>query len=264
MTNPMSRTNTRSAIFAVLFWLVMTASFLVVIEAIMTQQDATRRHREEQQFYTELSRRQQAGAIVELEELTALQQQAQALGLSLFELDYQVLYQRWLSVLQRFSALLRSVENRYLASDLDQQREELEQTLLALRDECDRQLRREPGSTVAHRWMIHNLRGAVSVLMAYSLLELAQDAERSQTFLGDAVDDFKQAIHAVDSSPALPAQRMVPRWNLELIVGRGESLLVGRSLGGDSLETLRGQLQVVLPNVGGFAPGVPLETRIRK
>ena len=57
---------------------------------------------------------------------------------------------------------------------------------------------------------------------------------------------------------------MVPRWNLELIIGAGESLVVGRSLDGDSVEELRGQLQAVVPNVGGYAPGVPLETRVRK
>ncbi|MCD6526823.1 MAG: hypothetical protein J7K75_07540 [Desulfuromonas sp.] len=267
MTNSMPSGQTKSTLYPVLFWLLMAACLLIAIDGAVSYERTSQRYQDEQQFYQQLSRLQQQGQGAELPALEALQQQAQLLQLAVPTLDYQVLYRHWLAGLSHFETLAAGAENRYVSSDLDQLRNDVHQSLLQLRGECDKQLRRnaeDDRQTNEQRWAVYNLRGAVSVMMAYSLLEFAQDSDKSRTFLGDAVEDFKQAIRAVDQGAVLPVQRMVPRWNLELIVGSGESLVVGRSLGGDSVEALRGQLQAVVPNVGGYASGVPLETRVRK
>lgn len=267
MSKLMSTNRSQSRWLSLLFWLVMAALLVVAVEGALRYQRAAVRHQKEQSFYRQLEQLQQQGANVDLATLEALRQQGQTLQLTVASLDYQILYRQWLVALDHFATLSAGVQNRYLSSDLDQLRDEFQQSLLQLRGACDQQLRggEEGGpDSPEQRWRVYNLRGSVAVMMAYSLIEFSQDSDKSRTFLGDAVEDFKQAIRAVDRSALPPAQRMVPRWNLELIVGRGEILKVGRTLSGDALDELRQQLQAVVPNVGGYAAGVPLETRVRK
>lgn len=267
MIKSMPTRQTKSTLYPVLFWLLMAACLLIAIDAVVSYQRTNQRHQEEQLFYQQLSQLQQQGSGAQLPALEALQQQAQLLQLPVPTLDYQILYRHWLAALFHFDTLAAGAENRYVSSDLELLRNDVHQSLLHLRGECDKQLRRGEGDDHVRneqRWPVYNLRGAVSVMIAYSLLEFGDDSDKSRAFLGDAVEDFKQAIRAVDESSVMTDQRMVPRWNLELIIGAGESLVVGRSLGGDSVEELRGQLQAVVPNIGGYAPGVPLETRVRK
>lgn len=267
MTKLISTNKNRSAVYSALFWLFMSACLVVAIDGAISYQRASQRHEKEQQFYQQMARVQQQGQSVELSELTLLQQRAQHLQLTVPSLDYLILYGQWLEALTHFDRLAAGAENRYVASDLDSQRNDVHQSLLQLRATCDKQLRygegRQSENNYQH-WPIYNLRGAVSVMMAYSLIEFSHDSEKSRTFLADAVEDFKQSIRSVDESAVMPAQRMIPRWNLELIVGAGESVVVGRQLGGDSVDEMRGQLQAVVPNVGGYSPGAPLETRVRK
>jgi len=268
MTKPRSTNKNRSTLYSALFWLFMSACLVVAIDGAISYQRASQRHENEQQFYQQLAQAQQNGGQgVELATLTLLQQRAQLLQLAVPSLNYQILYHQWLDALIDFDSLAAGAENRYVSSDLESLRNDVHQSLLQLRANCDKQLHHGDMSEVEnndHRWPIYNLRGAVSVMMAYSLIEFSQDSEKSRTFLADAVEDFKQAIRSVDESAVMPTQRMIPRWNLELIVGAGESVVVGRQLGGDSVEEMRGQLQAVVPNVGGYSPGVPLETRVRK
>ncbi|MBW2187363.1 MAG: hypothetical protein JRG71_13495 [Deltaproteobacteria bacterium] len=271
MTKPKSTNKNRSALTSALFWLLLSACLVIAIDGAISYQRASQRHENEQQFYQQLAQVQQNeeqnGQGVELSELTILQQRAQHLQLAVPSLDYLILYHQWLDALTHFDKLVAGAENRYVSSDLDSLRNDVHQSLLQLRARCDKQLRYGDGNEAKnndHHWPIYNLRGAVSVMMAYSLIEFSQDSEKSRTFLADAVEDFKQSIRSVDESDVLPGQRMIPRWNLELIVGAGESVVVGRQLGGDSVEEMRGQLQAVVPNVGGYSPGAPLETRVRK
>lgn len=267
MTKPMSTNKNRSAMYSALFWLFMSACLVVAIDGAISYQQVSQRHENEQQFYQQLAQAQQQGQSVELSELTLLQQRAQRLQLAVPSLDYLILYRQWLAALIHFDKLAAGAENRYVSSDLDNLKNDVHQSLLQLRASCDNQLHYADGNEAKNndiQWPIYNLRGAVSVMMAYSLIEFSQDSEKSRTFLGDAVEDFKQSIRSVDESAVMPAQRMIPRWNLELIFGAGESVVVGRKLGGDSIEEMRGQLQAVVPNVGGYSPGAPLETRVRK
>lgn len=267
MTKSMTTNRTTATWLSVLFWLVMVAVLAGAVEGALRYQRDAQRHRDEQSFYRQLEQLQQPGASVELSTLEALRQQGQQMQLTVASLDYQILYRQWLAALTHFETLSAGAENRYVASDLDQLRDEVEQSLLQLRGACDQQLRggKEGGDENSdHRWSVYNLRGSVAVMMAYTLIEFSQDSDKSRAFLGDAVEDFKRAIRAVDQRALPPAQRMVPRWNLELIVGAGESLMVGRALSGDSVDELRQQLQAVVPNVGGYAAGEPLETRVRK
>lgn len=253
----------QSTLLRLAFWLLMVTALVVAVEAALTIHDQSGRSERLNQFADHLL--QAASPQAEVGELEHLQQQAAELGVQVPQLDYALLYRQWQQQLRRFELLAASAENRYLAADLTGLRQQVQQEFLALRGACDQLLRRNEGEPDPQRWVVYNLRGAVSVMMAYTLIEFSQDAERSRTFLGDAVEDFKQAIHAVDQLDAAVTQQMVPRWNLELIVGGGETLAIGQGMAGSGdLEQVRGQLQAVVPNVGGYAPGVPLETRVRK
>jgi hypothetical protein len=263
----MPKTRTTPPWLSALFWLVMVAVLGCTIEGALRYQRDYQRYQDEQSFYRQLEQVQQPGANVELSTLETLRQQGQQMQLTVANLDYQILYRKWLAALANFETLTAGAENRYVSRDLDQLREEVQQSLLHLRSACDQQLRgSEQGraDNTDQRWAMYNLRGTVAVMMAYTLIEFSQDSDKSHAFLGDAVEDFKYAIRAVDQRALPPAQRMVPRWNLELIVGSGESLMVGRTLSGDSVDAVRQQLQAVLPNVGGYASGTPIETQVRK
>lgn len=266
MTNTKSTNQNSSRWYPALFWLIIIVCLVVAIDGAIRYQQANRHQKAVQQFYQHQAQilQNKANNISDLEDL---QQQAQLLQIAAPELDYYVLYQQWLAALNHFDRLVASAENRYVSSDLSHQQHETHQSFLNLRALCDKQLRQIDQLESASdddRWAIYNLRGAISVMMAYSLIEYSQDSEKSRTFLAEAVEDLKQAIRSVDESAVPPAQRMIPRWNLELIVGAGETMAVGRQLGGDSAEEMRGQLQAVVPNVGGYSPGAPLETRVRK
>lgn len=257
--------NPQSTLLRFVFWLLMAAALLVAVEAALTAHEQRSRSAQVNQFADQLQQATAQEAELSLAALQQLHQQAVALNVSVPQLDYLLLYRQWRQELSRFDLLAASAENRYLAADLSGLRQQVQQSFLDLRSACDQQLRRNEGASDPQRWAVHNLRGAVSVMMAYTLLEFSHDAERSRTFLGDAVEDFKQAIQTVDQADVAAAQQMVPRWNLELIVGGGETLAVGQGMAGSGdLEQVRGQLQAVVPNVGGYAPGVPLETRVRK
>ena len=264
MDNQISTVKKKPSVHHIIFYTLLVICLLVIVDAAVSYRRISNRIQDEQQFYRQLSTLQQLAEDAELSELEQLSHQAQVLDISVPELQYQILYRHWLAAFANFDVLVAGAENRYVSRDLNKLTADIHRQLLALRSECDKLLRSAKIAPAEQKWLVYNLRGSVSLMMAYSLLEFTEDAEKSRTFLSDAVEDFKQAIHAVDDSVVLPSQRMIPRWNLELIVGAGKALSASRRFGDNVSETLRTQLQAVIPNVGGYASGEPLETRVRK
>jgi hypothetical protein len=148
------------------------------------------------------------------------------------------------------------------------QREELQNfhtRLLALRDGCVATLEADKQLPAPVGWKLHNLKGNVSVMLAYSVLAFEQEGRKAAQFLSDAVDDYKTSIDIVDGICSTSMERALPRWNMELIVGLGEYRRIGLSeVRQENVTEIQEQLEAFIPDVAGFAPGVPLETRVEK
>lgn len=202
---------------------------------------------------------------IDSRKLHDLAEGAGTLGLDLPEADYAVLYQQWLQAIGQFDQVSAALDNRYLKPRADELLKALHDDLLALRDAAGRTLETGTGLTPDLSWRIHNLRGCVSVLLAYSVLYFEEDGRKAAKFLADALEDYKQAIRLVDQTSLSSSERALPRWNLELIVSVGEYRLAGipEIPRADAAE-IREQLQAFIPEIPGFSPGVPLETRVEK
>jgi hypothetical protein len=200
--------------------------------------------------------------ISELEQISA---QAKTLGQPLPEANYVRLWNQWQEAVTNFKQISAALNNRYLASHQRHQLQTFHQQLLALRDSCAAALESRGKLTASLDWKLLTLKGNVSVMLAYSVLNFEQDGRKGAKFLSDAIDDYKAAIDLVDATCSSSQERALPRWNMELIVGLGEYRKIGLSeVRQENLTEVQEQLEAFIPDVAGFAPGVPLETRVEK
>jgi hypothetical protein len=201
-------------------------------------------------------------AISELEGIT---DEAKKLDLNLPEAEYARLWHAWQSAVDDFKQITAALNNRYLAVVQQQRLQTFHAQLLALRDSCTATLEGSRQLPASLGWKLHNLKANVSVMLAYSVLTFEQDGRKAAKFLSDAVDDYKISIDLVDQIPSSSLERSLPRWNMELIVGLGEYRRLGLSeIPQENMTDVQEQLEAFIPDVAGFAPGVPLETRVEK
>ena len=205
------------------------------------------------------------GHQVDTAELEEVASQAKMLGQSLPEVDYIRLWQQWHTAVNNFKQINAALNNRYLAIEQRLQLQAFYEQMLALRDNCVAVLEDKDDAPMPLGWKLHNLKGNVSVLLAYSVLNFEQDGRKAAKFLSDAIDDYKMSIDLADQTSTSSMDRALPRWNMELIVGLGEYRKIGLSeVRQENMAEVQEQLEAFIPDVAGFAPGVPLETRVQK
>ena len=203
-----------------------------------------------------------AGALRDLRKMAVA---APGVAIPFDDLHYAALHDHWLRVLRQFDQLMAARDNRHLAAALPELTDKTRQGLLDLRAECASYLQDRPiHSTPAATWKIYNLRGCLSTMAAYLSLEFDGDGSESGQFLNDAIEDFKAALLHADEEKATTFERMLPGWNLELVVGAGEVFAVGQEIMEDNMLTVQEQLEPVLPNFGGYSPGAPLDIFVDK
>jgi hypothetical protein len=204
-------------------------------------------------------------ASLEEKQLDKLADDAEMLGRPIPEITYADLHRRWRSAVDRFDRVSAALKNRYLEPQAKNLLQELHENLLELRDACEQALAAEQGLSADPAWKIHNLKGSVSVLLAYSVLYYEEEGSKAAKFLTDALEDYKNAIRLVDQASRSSFERALPRWNLELITSVGEYRRIGMAqIPQTEMAELREQLQAFIPEVPGFSPGIPLETRVEK
>ncbi len=204
----------------------------------------------------------EGAAIAELREIIAA---CKDLDLNLSEAKYARLWYQWQTAVDDFKQITAALNNRYLATGQRQELKNFHTRLQALRDSCAITLEASKQLPAPLGWKLHNLKGNVSVMLAYSVLAFEQDGRKAAKFLSDAVDDYKTSIDIVDDISSTPMERALPRWNMELIVGLGEYRRIGLSeVRQENMTEVQEQLEAFIPDVAGFALGVPLETRVEK
>jgi len=218
-----------------------------------------------QELLQAITRNEQEGAAPDLQNLRKMAVAAPGVAIPFDDLQYASLHGRWRETLWQFDQLLAARENRYAGAILPEFLDKTRKGLLALRADCSDYLQDRPAqSTPKATWKIHNLRGCLSAMAAYLFLEFDGDGRESGKYLNDAIEDFKAALKQADEEKAATLERLLPGWNLELVVGAGEAFVIGQEIMEENMLTVQQQLEPVLPNFGGYSPGAPLDIYVDK
>jgi hypothetical protein len=92
-----------------------------------------------------------------------------------------------------------------------------------------------------------------------------QNPDKVQGVIREALSDFKAAIEAVDKTDVPAYVKNIPRWNFEMLTG--EDYIKKIEVAKTELEknqALSESLEALIPEMGGYAPGEPIETKIKK
>jgi hypothetical protein len=218
-----------------------------------------------QELLRTINRIDQEGDFRDLEKLRQMAVAAPGVAVPFDDLHYAALHDRWRQTLRQFDQLMAARDNRHLVATLPEFTNKVRQGLLDLRVECANYLQGRPEhSTPRATWKIYNLRGCLSTMAAYLFLEFDGDGRESSKLLNDAIEDFKVALQRADEEKATVLERMLPGWNLELVVGAGEVFAIGQEIMENNMLTVQEQLEPVLPNFGGYSPGAPLDIFVDK
>lgn len=202
---------------------------------------------------------------VDEQQLKDLAQSAEQLGVVLPGVTYALLHHRWQQAVLLFDGLRATLANPYLVDRGQSVAADLHAHLLQLRDAASESLADNQNLPLEWQWKIANLKGSTAVLLAYSVLYQEKDGRKAAKLLGDALEDYKIAIRQVDQVSRSSLERALPRWNMELIVAVGEYRRLGLTeIRSPDMARIQEQLETFIPEVPGFSPGAPLETRVEK
>lgn len=181
------------------------------------------------------------------------------------EIQLRILQRQWRVALELLNYMQRARYNPELQNETDAYGRELKSLLDEMLDRCGGMLVDVASLRSDMEWQVYNVSGSAKLLRAYMMLESGENADKVQGVVRDALIDYKAAIEVVDKAGAPPFQRNIPRWNFELL--NGEQYIKKIELAMTDVEKnqlLKDNLETVLPEMGGYAPGEPIETRIRK
>lgn len=181
------------------------------------------------------------------------------------EIRLRIVQRQWRLALELLQYMQRARENRELRNDLVFYETRLKALLDEMVEQCGSALGDASSLRPEVEWQLHNTAGAAKVMNALVMLVSDQGADKVQGVMRDALTDFKSAIDAVDRSGAPPALKNIPRWNFEVLNGeetvRKSEVAITDSEKNQELEE---NLETIIPEIGGYAPGEPLETRVKK
>jgi hypothetical protein len=181
------------------------------------------------------------------------------------EIQLRILQRQWRIALEVLQYLQRARYNTELQNETGIYSERLKSLLDEMLDRSSSMLADSERLQPDIIWQTYNASGAAKLLSAFLLLEREQNVDKVQGVMRDALTDFKSAIEAVDKADVSPLQRNTPRWNFEML--NGEQFIKKIEVAKTDMEknqVLKENLETLLPEMGGYAPGEPIETRIKK
>jgi hypothetical protein len=207
----------------------------------------------------------------EIQRIDALEDYSEAIAMykkiapSLPEVDLRILQRQWAMALELLHRIQAAKYNPELENDLQTFFGTLREHLDEMRDRCSTVLADSTSLPAAVAWQAYNIEGSVRLLMAFLSLETERNSKKVTALMREAISDFKAAIDSVDSIAAAGTKRNIPRWNMELLHAE-QYVEQFQMVEPDSQKRLdlRDNLEALIPEKGGYAPGEPLERRIRK
>jgi hypothetical protein len=181
------------------------------------------------------------------------------------EVRLRILQRQWRMAL----ALLKSVQmcryNAALEQEVPVFNARLKEHLDTMLDQCSSMLANAGSVRPEIVWQLYNISGSARLLKAFVMLEEEKNADKVQGMIRDALADYKAAIDAVDSTGAPVEHKNIPRWNFELLnseqyVKKIEAVKTDL----EKNQALKENLETLIPEMGGYAPGEPVETKIKK
>ena len=183
---------------------------------------------------------------------------------SIPEVQLRILQKEWLVALEILHQIQLAKYNRVLEDGVPALYAKLEDHLDSMKERCGIVITENAPLRKEVAWRIHNIEGAARLLAAFTVLETERNWKKVMSAMGAAISAFKSAIEAVDETRVSNLEKNMPRWNLELLhADIYIKKLTVMQPDKERLE-LRDNLEAVIPEKGGYAPGEPLERRIRK
>jgi hypothetical protein len=188
-----------------------------------------------------------------------------AISPSIPEVQLRVLQKEWLLALDILHQIQLAKYNRALEDEVPALYAKLVDHLDSMKERCGTLLTEDVPLRNDVAWRVYNIEGAVRLLAAFTVLERERNWKKVMSAMGAAILAFKSAIETVDATPlVLNLEKSVPRWNLELLHADIYVKKLMRVPPDQERLGLRDNLEAVIPEKGGYAPGEPMERRIRK
>jgi len=181
------------------------------------------------------------------------------------EIQLRILQRQWRIALELLQYMQRARYNTELQNEMGVYSARLKSLLDEMLDRCGSMLADTASLRSDIVWQIYNAAGSAKLLTAFMMLENGQNVDKVQGVMRDALTDFKAAIEAVDKAGVPPFQRNIPRWNFELLNGEQYIKKIEAAMTDmEKNQVLKENLETLIPEMGGYAPGEPIETRIKK
>ncbi len=181
------------------------------------------------------------------------------------EVELRILCCQWEIALGKLHRIRMAEYNRFLKKNIPLLYKELKSYLDDMGKQCDALLANADTLNRKIVWRAYNIKGSVRLISAFLVLQHESNDKKAAGILKEAVSDFKQAIKKADESETRSFNKNIPRWNLELLCGeQAIRKLAFTRTGGEQRLKLKENLEAVLPNLGGYAPGEPVSRKIEK
>lgn len=199
-----------------------------------------------------------------IEENQAALEAYQRIAPSIPEIEVRILQKEWLAALELLHQVQLAKYNRALEDEVAALYGKLGDHLDSMKERCGVVLTQSDSLRKEVAWRIYNVEGAVRLLAAFSILETERNWKKVRSAMAAAISALKSAIETVDAAPVSNLEKNIPRWNLELL--HADIYVKKLRIVQPDKERLelRDNLEAVIPEKGGYAPGNPLERRIRK
>ena len=188
----------------------------------------------------------------------------QKISPSIPEIELRILQKEWLVALELLHQVQLAKFNRALEDEVPAYYAKLEDLLDSMKERCGIVLTQSKSLRNEVAWRVYNLEGAVRLLSAFNVLETERNWKKVRSAMAAAISAFKSAIETADAAPVSNLERNIPRWNLELLHADIYVKKLKMVQPDNERLELRDNLEAVIPEKGGYAPGNPLERRIRK
>jgi hypothetical protein len=181
------------------------------------------------------------------------------------EIQLRIVQRQWRIALELLQYMQRARDNSELENETGVSGARLKGLLDEIIERCGSTLVDAASLRPDIVWQLYNTAGSARVLSAFVMLETGQNVDKVQGVMRDALADFRAAIEAVDKAGVPPAQKNIPRWNFEVLNGEENVRKFEVSMTDmEKNQVLKEELETLIPEIGGYGPGEPIETIIKK
>jgi hypothetical protein len=181
------------------------------------------------------------------------------------EIQLRIVQRQWRIALQLLQYMQRARDNTELQTETGVFGARLKTLLDEMNERCSSMLADTASLRPEIVWQLYNTTGSAKVLSAFVMLETGQNLDKVQGVMRDAMTDYRAAIEAVDKAGVPPSHKNIPRWNFEVLGGEENVQKFEVSMTDmEKNQVLKEELETLIPEIGGYGPGEPIETIIKK